>query len=63
MQNPIGCLVFLVIGILFPFFGGTICAFAVDGWLLGSVQLFITYLLCGYAQNLKKKKLAAHIVY
>ena len=57
MQNPIGCLVFLVIGILFPFFGGTICAFAVGGWLLGIGAIIYNVFALWLCTKFKEEKI------
>ena len=62
MQNPIGCLVFLVIGILFPFVGGTIMAFAIGGWKLGVGTIIYTVAALWICSKVKERSGCAYFL-
>ena len=51
-----GCLGFLTLYVLFPFFAGTISAFAIGGWMLGvgaMIYSILALIICAKVEGKK----------
>lgn len=55
-QILVGCLGFVSLYVLFPFFAGTISAFAIGGWMLGTgaiIYSIIALVICAKVEDKK----------
>ena len=53
-QILVGCLGYVLLFVLLPFVGGTICAFAIGGWMLGTgaiIYTILAFIICAKTEN------------
>ena len=53
-QVLVGCFGFIFLYVLFPFFAGTISAFAIGGWMLGTGAIIYTIIALAVCAKIEK---------